>query len=63
MGIYFLITRWDEIKAALMDTAAFQWVAEMVGSMGAWFGNAWNTIQDGWNALVNYFPRIHHWMP
>ena len=55
MGIYFLITRWDEIKAALMDTAAFQWVAEMVGSMGAWFGNAWNTIQDGWNALVNYF--------
>ncbi|MFK3810719.1 phage tail tape measure protein, partial [Escherichia coli] len=55
VGIYFLITRWDEIKAALMDTAAFQWVAEMVGSMGAWFGNAWNTIQDGWNALVNYF--------
>ncbi|EME2920301.1 phage tail tape measure protein [Escherichia coli] len=55
VGIYFLITCWDEIKAALMDTAAFQWVAEMVGSMGAWFGNAWNTIQDGWNALVNYF--------
>ncbi|WP_097456560.1 phage tail tape measure protein [Escherichia coli] len=55
VGIYFLITRWDEIKAALMDTAAFQWVAEMVDSMGAWFGNAWNTIQDGWNALVNYF--------
>ncbi|EIP4370038.1 phage tail tape measure protein [Escherichia coli] len=55
VGIYFLITRWDEIKAALMDTAAFQWVAEMVSSMGAWFGNAWNTIQDGWNALVNYF--------
>lgn len=55
VGIYFLITRWDEIKAALMDTAAFQWVAGMVGSMGAWFGNAWNTIQDGWNALVNYF--------
>lgn len=54
-GIYFLITSWDEIKAALMDTAAFQWVAEMVGSMGEWFGNAWNTIQDGWNALVNYF--------
>ncbi|HFL5412182.1 TPA: phage tail tape measure protein [Escherichia coli] len=55
VGIYFLITSWDEIKAALMDTAAFQWVAEMVGSMGEWFGNAWNTIQDGWNALVNYF--------
>ncbi|EGQ4846585.1 phage tail tape measure protein [Escherichia coli] len=55
VGIYFLVTRWDEIKTALMDTAAFQWVAEMVCSMGAWFGNAWNTIQDGWNALVNYF--------
>lgn len=55
VGIYFLITRWDEIKAALMDTAAFQWVAEMVGSMGAWFSNAWSTIRDGWNALVNYF--------
>ncbi|EAB9751114.1 phage tail tape measure protein [Salmonella enterica subsp. salamae] len=55
VGIYFLITRWDEIKAALMDTAAFQWVAGMVGSMGAWFGNAWSAIQDGWNVLVNYF--------
>ncbi len=55
VGIYFLITRWDEIKAALMDTAAFQWVAGIINSMGAWFSNAWNTIQDGWNALVNYF--------
>lgn len=53
-GIYFLITRWDEIKAALMDTAAFQWVASIINSMGVWFGNAWNAIRDGWNALVNY---------
>lgn len=55
VGIYFLITRWDEIKAALMDSSAFQWVAGIVGSMGAWFDNAWNTIRDGWNTLVNYF--------
>lgn len=55
VGIYFLITRWDEIKAALMDTAAFQWVAGVINSMGAWFGNAWSAIRDGWNALVNYF--------
>ncbi|ELO4935814.1 phage tail tape measure protein [Escherichia coli] len=55
VGIYFLITRWDEIRAALMDTAAFQWVAGMVGSMGAWFVRAWSAIRDGWNALVNYF--------
>ncbi|MDM4009516.1 phage tail tape measure protein [Escherichia coli] len=55
VGIYLLITRWDEIKAALMDTAAFQWVAGVINSMGAWFGNAWSAIRDGWNALVNYF--------
>lgn len=55
VGIYFLITRWDEVKAALMDTAAFQWVAGVINSMGAWFGNAWSAIRDGWNALVNYF--------
>ncbi|ECB3943318.1 phage tail tape measure protein [Salmonella enterica subsp. enterica serovar Stanley] len=55
VGIYFLITRWDEIKAALMDTAAFQWVAGIINSMGARFGNAWSAIQDGWNVLVNYF--------
>ena len=55
VGIYFLITRWDEIKAALMDTAAFQWVAGIINSMGAWFDNAWSAIRDGWNALVNYF--------
>lgn len=55
VGIYFLITCWDEIKAALMDTAAFQWVAGIINSMGAWFDNAWSAIRDGWNALVNYF--------
>ena len=55
VGIYLLITRWGEIKAALMDTVAFQWVAKAINDMGKWFTWAWYHIKSGWYAVVNYF--------
>ncbi|HGE9226884.1 TPA: phage tail tape measure protein [Escherichia coli] len=55
VGIYFLITRWDEIKAALMDTAAFQWVTSVIKNIAVWFGNTWKGIKNGWDAVINYF--------
>ncbi|MDA6077413.1 hypothetical protein O0544_17085 [Edwardsiella anguillarum] len=54
IGVYYLITRWDDIKAALMDTAAFQWVMDVAGKMGAWFGTVWDGISQGWEQLVAY---------
>lgn len=55
VGVYYLITRWDDITAALMDTAAFHWVMDVAGKMGAWFGAVWDGISQGWEQLVAYF--------
>ncbi|MBW5852806.1 phage tail tape measure protein [Yersinia enterocolitica] len=55
VGIYYLITRWNEIKTALMDTAAFTWVAGVIGRLGVWLGEVWQGIRQGWANTVNYF--------
>ncbi|MGM7743290.1 phage tail tape measure protein, partial [Yersinia enterocolitica] len=47
VGIYSLITRWNEIKTALMDTAAFKWVAGVIGQLGVWLGEVWQGIRQG----------------
>ncbi|MCW6546945.1 phage tail tape measure protein, partial [Yersinia ruckeri] len=52
VGIYFLIKYWDEIKAAITDTAAFQWLSEVVTSVGETFSQVWSWITEGWDKLV-----------
>ncbi|HII2978909.1 TPA: phage tail tape measure protein [Yersinia enterocolitica] len=52
-GIYYLITYWDEIKAAIADTAAFQWLSEVVTSVGEVFSGVWQRIVAGWQWLVS----------
>ncbi|MGT3213272.1 phage tail tape measure protein, partial [Yersinia enterocolitica] len=51
-GIYYLITYWDEIKAAIADTAAFQWLSEVVTAVGDVFSGVWQKIVSGWQWLV-----------
>ncbi|EKN4770578.1 phage tail tape measure protein, partial [Yersinia enterocolitica] len=55
VGIYSLITHWDAVKAALMDTAAFKSVADVIGKLGLWLGEVWQSIRQGWANTVNYF--------
>ncbi|PHM48555.1 phage tail tape measure protein [Xenorhabdus miraniensis] len=57
-GIYKLIQNWDEIKAAIMNTAAFKVLAASAEWVGDVFGKVWNWIADGWNNLCNWFSNF-----
>lgn len=51
-GCYLLVTHWDQVKAAIMDTSAFQAVASAVGWMAGVFTKAWEFITGGWNSFT-----------
>ncbi|WP_105581552.1 phage tail tape measure protein [Cronobacter turicensis] len=51
-GCWMLIEHWDAIKAAVMETAAFQVVAEAVKWVADVFGKAWQFISAGWEAFT-----------
>jgi len=52
-GCYLLVTHWDEIKAAVMETSAFKTVMAAIQSVAEFFGNAWASIKEGWNSFVS----------
>ncbi|WP_336293413.1 phage tail tape measure protein [Cronobacter dublinensis] len=51
-GCWMLIEHWDAIKAAVMETAAFQVVAEAVKWVADVFEKAWQFISAGWEAFT-----------
>lgn len=52
-GCYLLITHWDQVKAAVMDTAAFQAVTVAIQYVAGVFGKVWEFIKDGWKSFVS----------
>ncbi|HBR4053210.1 phage tail tape measure protein [Klebsiella pneumoniae] len=57
-GGYLLITHWDQVKAAVMDTAAFQAVAAVVTWLAGVFSGVWESISAGWNSFVALLARF-----
>ncbi|NUH55741.1 phage tail tape measure protein [Citrobacter portucalensis] len=51
-GCYLLIKHWDDVKAAVMNTAAFTAVAGVVEWLAGVFSAAWLWIKDGWNSFI-----------
>ncbi|MDT7324168.1 phage tail tape measure protein [Citrobacter freundii] len=51
-GCYLLIKHWDDVKAAVMNTAAFTAVADVVEWLAGVFSAAWQWIKDGWNSFI-----------
>ncbi|HCJ7727144.1 TPA: phage tail tape measure protein [Citrobacter freundii] len=51
-GCYLLIKHWDNVKAAVMNTAAFTAVAGVVEWLAGVFSAAWQWIKDGWNSFI-----------
>ena len=51
-GCYLLISHWDQVKAAVMDTAAFQAVTAAIQYVAGVFGKVWEFIKDGWKSFV-----------
>ena len=51
-GCYLLIKHWDDLKAAIMNSAAFKAVAAYVTWLAGIYSTAWEYISDGWNAFI-----------
>ncbi|EAA9397737.1 phage tail tape measure protein [Salmonella enterica] len=51
-GCYLLIKHWDDVKAAVMNTAAFTAVAGVVEWLSGVFSAAWQWIKDGWISFI-----------
>lgn len=51
-GCYLLVKHWDTVKAAVMDTAAFQVVAQAVSWLANLFASVWEYISAGWNSFI-----------
>jgi len=51
-GCYLLIAHWDAVKAAVMNTEAFQAVSGAVAAVAGVFGKAWAFISEGWQSFV-----------
>ncbi|MCW6024062.1 phage tail tape measure protein [Serratia marcescens] len=58
VGVWAMIAYWDELKAAIMDTAAFQWLMGIVMVVGAIFRVTWALIKAGWQDVVNFFTSL-----
>ncbi|MEX9891297.1 phage tail tape measure protein [Providencia rettgeri] len=55
VGIYYLIKYWDDIKAAIMDTKAFQAVMIWIKSVAQVATVAWQWIAEKWNEFTTFF--------
>lgn len=54
-GVWYAVQHWDELKAALMNTQAFQWVMQIAAAVGSIFGEVWRLIKVGWESVVAFF--------
>ncbi|EHJ5567394.1 phage tail tape measure protein [Salmonella enterica subsp. enterica] len=52
-GCWLLIKHWDDVQAAVINTAAFTAVAGVVEWLAGVFSTAWQWIKDGWNGFIN----------
>ncbi|EJZ9274718.1 phage tail tape measure protein [Salmonella enterica] len=51
-GCWLLIKHWDTVKAAVVETSAFQACARVVAWLAGVFSTAWQFISEGWNSFI-----------
>ncbi|EAA3900000.1 phage tail tape measure protein [Salmonella enterica subsp. enterica] len=51
-GCWLLIKHWDTVKAAVMETSAFQACARVMAWLAGVFSTAWQFISEGWNSFI-----------
>ncbi|MGE8072103.1 phage tail tape measure protein [Serratia ureilytica] len=57
-AVWAVVAYWDELKAAIMDTASFQWLMGIVMVVGAIFRVTWAMIKAGWQDVVSFFTGL-----
>ncbi|HAB2970471.1 TPA_asm: phage tail tape measure protein [Salmonella enterica subsp. enterica serovar Enteritidis] len=58
VGVWYVITHWKELAAAIMNTAAFAWVMSVAEQVGQVFAQVWQSITDGWAVVVDFFAGL-----
>lgn len=58
VGVWYVITHWKELAAAVMNTAAFAWVMSVAEQVGQVFAQVWQSITDGWAVVVDFFAGL-----
>lgn len=58
VGVIALIKYWDDIKAAISDTAAFKLIMTYVNYVAGVFEWAWSQITGGWKNVCGYFENF-----
>ncbi len=58
VGVWYVITHWEELAAAIMDTSAFAWVMSVAEQVGQVFAQVWQSITDGWAVVVDFFAGL-----
>lgn len=56
--VALVVRYWDDLKAALLDNAAFQWVSEQFTALGALFGSmsGWADVaKSAWDSISGIF--------
>ncbi|WP_439413012.1 phage tail tape measure protein [Enterobacter ludwigii] len=62
IGIYYLATHWDQLKASFMQTQAFQTMMDLAQKMGDVFAIVWSSIKQGWNDLLAGIGNGYNWL-
>ncbi|NHB87192.1 phage tail tape measure protein [Photorhabdus tasmaniensis] len=58
LGVWYVIKNWDELKAALMEYAAFRWIIKIAGQVADTYAWAWDTLKAGWQSVVDFFSGL-----
>ncbi|QHM72954.1 phage tail tape measure protein [Mixta intestinalis] len=62
LGVWYVVTHWEELKAAIMETSAFAWVMDVAGQVGEAFSDVWQSITEGWDSVVKSFTSAYDWI-
>lgn len=58
VGVWYVVTHWEQLKAAVMNTEAFAWVMNVATQVGQVFASVWQSITDGWAVVVAFFAGL-----
>lgn len=54
VGIWYVVTHWEELTTALMNTDAFAWVMDVARQVGEVFNEVWKSITAGFTTAYNW---------
>lgn len=58
VGVWYVVTHWEKLAAAVMNTAGFAWVMSVAEQVGQVFAQVWQSITDGWAVVVDFFAAL-----